>query len=47
MEEFEKDWIRINRDGLAAGDGEVIKVMLPALFAVMDFCAALRGEDSD
>jgi hypothetical protein len=44
MEEFEKDWLAVNRDGLAM-DGEVAEVLFPALFAVTAFCGALRGEE--
>jgi hypothetical protein len=44
MEEFEKDWIKVNRDGLAT-DAAIMEVLFPALFAVTAFCGALRGEE--
>jgi hypothetical protein len=44
MDEFEKDWIAVTRDGLAT-DAEISEVLFPALFAVTAFCGALRGEE--
>jgi hypothetical protein len=44
IKEFEKDWMKVTRDGLAL-DGEIEEVLFPALFAVTAFCGALRGEE--
>lgn len=44
MVEFEKDWIKVTRDGKAT-DREVSEMLFPRLSAVTVFCGALRREE--
>jgi hypothetical protein len=44
MEEFEKDWVIVTKNGLGM-DEAVKEVLFLALFAVTAFCAALQGKE--
>jgi hypothetical protein len=44
MEIFEKDWIVVMKNGERTNN-QIREVLFPALFSVLAFCGALRGEE--
>jgi hypothetical protein len=44
MDVFERDWEKIMKDKHRTGD-QVREVLFPALFSVLAYCGALRGEE--